>query len=297
MTIADLLVLGLGYSARPLAGEVAHEGMKVVGTTRDEDKADELASEGITPLIWGGEEALPTETVGPQTAIIVSTPPDDNGCPSLRSMRQDAAPRLVLYLSSSGVYGDHGGAWIDETETPRPGSRRGVARLRAEKGWQEFCAKNGTRLTVCRLAGIYGPGRSAVDSLSGDTPGARAGLSRRVVKPGHVFNRIHRDDIARALKIFLQIDELPPIVNFSDDHPSPSHEPVAFAAELLGIAPPPLQRFEDIEGELSPMARSFYAENKRLRNDRLKAVTGPLLYPSYRDGLRAIAEGKQGQPR
>ena len=287
----DALFLGVGYSAGPLAERLVREGWSVTGTTRDRAKAMRLAAAGLSPLVWNAGEALPDHMVDTADAVVVSVAPKDGSCPAAGALARSGLPAgaRVLYLSSSGVYGDHGGEWIDEDTPCSPGTERGKARLAAEDAWHRLAADRSARLTLCRLAGIYGPGRSAVDSLRGDTPGARAGLSRRMVKDGQVFNRIHRDDIVAGLAALLDTDDPPGIVNFADDMPSPPADPISFAAALLGIEPPPEVRYEDVAHELSPMARSFYAENKRLRNDRLKALPGfALRYPSYREGLRAI---------
>ncbi|MEE4209169.1 MAG: SDR family oxidoreductase [Parvularcula sp.] len=289
----NVLFLGLGYSARPLAQRLVKEGWSVKGTTRDRTKAMRLAAEGIAPLVWSAPQPLPKAAAEEADVIVVSTGPSQGTCPSLSALPPDAfyGGTQVLYLSSSGVYGDKEGGWIDENEPCHPETERGKDRLSAEEQWVSWAKREGARLTLCRLAGIYGPGRSAIDSLRGDTPGARAGLTRRLDKPGQVFNRIHRDDIAAGHYALMGMGEPPEIVNFADDHPSPSADPITFAAELLGIEPPPLQSFKEVEEELSPMARSFYAENKRLRNDRLKALPGfSLRYPSYKEGLRAIYE-------
>jgi nucleoside-diphosphate-sugar epimerase len=295
--MADILFVGLGYSVSPLAEQLAREGHQVTGTTRGPAKAMQLAGRGIKPLVWEAPVPLPKQVVEAADVIIISTPPNEEACPALEAIKA-AGPHpfikasRLLYLSSSGVYGDHGGAWVDEESVCEPATARGTARLTVENAWRDFAGQTHAELTLCRLAGIYGPGRSAVDSLSGDTPGARAGLTRRIHKPGHVFNRIHRDDIARGLQSLIRAASVPDIVNFADDEPSPPADPITYASELLGIEPPPLQPFEEVERELSPMARSFYAESKRLKNDRLNELVGGLLFPSYREGLRAIAEAR-----
>lgn len=292
----EALFLGLGYSARPLAERLRSEGWSVTATTRDRTKAMEIAASGIRPLVWESPAPIPTATTESADAIIVSTAPVGDHCPAAAALEGVTfwTPPRILYLSSSGVYGDSGGDWVDEETPCTPGTERGKARLIAEGDWQAIADRTGAQLTLCRLAGIYGPGRSAVDSLRGSTPGARAGLSRRLIKLGQVFNRIHRDDIVQGLYALLQTDEPPAIVNFADDEPSPSADPITFAAQLLGIEPPPEEYFEDIKDQLSPMARSFYAENKRLRNDRLKALVGNLCFPTYREGLASIASSRSG---
>ncbi|MEO1657959.1 MAG: SDR family oxidoreductase [Pseudomonadota bacterium] len=284
--------IGLGYSARPLAERLIKEGWDVTGTTRSEEKAAALKARGIHPLLWEAGQPLSARNVFGHDAVIISVAPKEGACPAATALKEgktDKATARVLYLSSSGVYGDYDGAWIDETAECRPSTDRGIARLAAENQWRDLASRVGANLTLCRLAGIYGPGRSAIDSLSGDTPGARAGLTRRLIKPGQVFNRIHRDDIATGLHALLTTDDPIDIVNFSDDEPGPPADVITYAAELLCIAPPPEVRFEDIKDELSPMAQSFYAENKRLKNERLKALVGQLQHPNYRHGLEAIA--------
>lgn len=286
----DALFIGLGYSVFPLAEELIAEGWSVTGTTRDPAKAMRLAASSIKPLVWKAPEPFPSEPLEEADLVVISVGPDGHGCPAAAALPANPfrSSARLLYLSSSGVYGDHGGAWVDEDTSCDPQTERGQQRLMAEQAWEAIAEENRAALTLCRLAGIYGPGRNALESLRGDTPGARAGLSRRLIKEGQVFNRIHRDDIVRGLAALVATDSPPSIVNFSDDEPSPSADPILFASELLGIDPPPEQRFEDVEAELSPMARSFYAENKRLRNDRLRGLVGDLLYPTYREGLRAI---------
>ena len=285
----DLLAIGAGFSVRPVIEAAARSGLRVAATTRDEAKAAGLRAAGIEPIIWAAPDALADAlTGGPARAVIVSVPPNESGCPALAALPDGTLDGArVLYLSSSGVYGDHGGAWIDERAPCRPGTDRGRRRLAAEGAWTGRAAREGAALTLCRLAGIYGPGRNAVESLKGGTRGAGAGLAQRVVKQGQVFNRIHRDDISRGLRALLDTDGPPGVVNFADDEPAPPQDVIAYAAALVGMPPPPLVPFA--EAELSPMARSFYVENKRLRNDRLRALTGPLLYPSYREGLGALA--------
>lgn len=280
----DLLAIGAGYSVRPLIEAWAAAGRSVAATTRDEEKVAGLRLVGAAPVLWSAPAPLPASA----PSIVISVPPAEDGCPALRALPEGALrDARVLYLSSSGVYGDHGGAWVDEETPCRPGTARGRRRLAAERAWTARASEEGARLTLCRLAGIYGPGRSAVDSLRGGTRGAKAGLAQRVIKPGQVFNRIHRDDIAAGLDALLRADDAPGTISFADDEPAPPQDVIAYAAGLLGVPPPPEVAFED--ADLSPMARSFYAENKRLRNDRLKATAGPLRYPSYREGLTAIA--------
>ncbi len=289
----SVLFIGLGYSVRPLADRLTSEGWHVAGTTRSPDKAAALTEAGIEALIWEAGSRLPARISGVD-AVIISVAPREGSCPVASAIGTAAlqSSQRLLYLSSSGVYGDYDGAWIDETAACRPGTERGIARLKAENQWVSLAQETRSQLTLCRLAGIYGPGRNAVESLAGDTPGARAGLSRRLIKPGQVFNRIHRDDIAAGLYALLHTDDTPEIVNFTDDEPSPPADVITFAASLLGIHPPPEVHFDDIKDELSSMAQSFYAENKRLKNERLRELVGTLLYPTYREGLSSIARAR-----
>lgn len=286
--MADLFTIGFGYSVAPLAERLHREGWTVAGTTRSAEKAGQLEKQGIAPVLWSGEEALSTEELRSARVLIISVPPGEEGCPAARAMPGDQVPEMVIYLSSSGVYGDFGGEWIDETAPCAPTTERGKRRLKAEAQWRQIAAETGARFHICRLAGMYGPGRNALESLRGGTRGAKAGLSQRVIKPGQVFNRIHRDDIAGGLHALIRAPGAPEILNFSDNEPSPPQDVITYAAGLLGIDPPPEVAFEN--AELSPMAQSFYRDNKRLRNDRLKALPGfSLLYPDYRAGLDALA--------
>ena len=284
----ELLAIGAGYAARPLLMRLAGEGWRVTATTRDTGKARGLADEGLTPLVWAASDPLPADALARADALLVSVPPR-GGCPVLAAMPPGTVRRgaRVLYLSATSVYGDHGGGWVDEETPARPGTERGRARLAAEAGWRALAEGAGARVTLCRLAGIYGPGRNAVESLRGDTRGARAGLAQRVIKPGHVFSRIHRDDIVRGLAAVLGADAPPGVLNFADDLPCPPQDVIAHAARLLGRPPPPEVAFAD--ADLSETARGFYAENKRVGNAGLRALIGPLTYPTYREGLAALA--------
>lgn len=285
--MAELLALGFGYSVTPLAARLITEGWQVTGTTRTPEKAAVLQKQGVTPHLWDGVSSLPRNIVQQADVIVISVPPGEAGCPAANAIGQVRADTVLLYLSSSGVYGDHGGAWVDEETACQPTSQRGENRLRAEGQWRECAQQASARLHLCRLAGIYGPGRNAIESLRGGTKGAKAGVARRIIKPGQVFNRIHRDDIARGLHALIDAGRAPGLLNFSDDEPAPPQDVITYAAGLLGIEPPPEIPFE--EAEMSEMARSFYADNKRLRNARLKALPGfALQYPSYREGLAAL---------
>ena len=221
----------------------------------------------------------------------MSIPPDAAGDPVLRHFGQEIAraPQLerIIYLSTIGVYGDHGGGWVDETTVPRPVNERSRERLAAEQAWQALAARTGKSLQILRLAGIYGPGHNALVAL-------RNGTARRIVKPGQVFNRIHVEDIARAVAAARAAAGKSAVWNVSDDEPAPAEDVVAYAAGLLGIAPPPEIAFD--AADLSPMARSFYGESKRVANAAMKARLGvELAFPTYREGLRQLFEAGEGR--
>ncbi len=214
--------------------------------------------------------------------VLVSIAPDEDGDPVLRHFRDELAaakPKALVYLSTVGVYGDHGGAWVDETSECRPVSKRARLRVAAEEEWRRFSEETGVPVAILRLAGIYGPGRGPFEKI-------RAGTARRIVKPGQVFNRIHVGDIAQIVEAAFE-RRASGIFNGVDDEPAPPEDVLLYAAELLGVPPPPEVAFE--AAELSPMARSFYGESKRVRNDKIKRELGvTLAYPTYREGLKAI---------
>lgn len=278
-----LLSFGHGYSARALVPLLP--GWRVVGTTRSAEKARALEAEGVEARLWPEDDLAPD--IAAATHLLSSVAPDEGGDPVLRDWGQaiaEAAPRLAWagYLSTTGVYGDHRGGWVDEDAPLVPATRRGRMRVEAEAAWR---AVPGLPLHVFRLAGIYGPGRGPFAKL-------RAGTARRIVKPGQVFSRIHVDDIAGALRLSIERPEPGAVYNLCDDDPAPPQDVLAFAAELLGSPPPPEVPFE--EADLSPMARSFYAESKRVRNDRIKALGLRLRHPDHRSGLRAVLEAEEG---
>ncbi len=283
-----LLSFGHGYSAGALARHLLPQGWRIIGTTRSAAKAVALAAEGAEPLIWPGTDIA--AALADATHVLVSAGPDDDGDPVLRRNRAEiaaAAPHLawVGYLSTTGVYGDHGGGWVDETTPLTPATRRGRLRVQAEAAWQALAAEAGLALHIFRLAGIYGPGRGPFAKV-------RAGTARRIVKPGQVFSRIHVDDIAQVLAASIARPRPGAIYNLCDDDPAPPQDVIAHAAELLGLPVPPAEDFET--AGMTPMARSFYAESKRVRNNRIKDELGVrLLYPNYRKGLAALLETDQ----
>ncbi|MBN9674153.1 SDR family oxidoreductase [Salipiger bermudensis] len=283
-----LLSLGHGYSAQALARQLLPQGWTVIGTTRDPAKAERFRAEGVVPLLW--DRMAVEEALGRVSHVLISAGPDSDGDPSLRLCGPAMAERAaqldwVGYLSTTGVYGDHGGGWVDEDTPLTPGTRRGAMRLAAEDAWR---AIPDLPLHIFRLAGIYGPGRGPFAKV-------RAGTARRIVKPGQVFSRIHVEDIAQVLEASIRQPDPGAIYNLCDDDPAPPQEVILHAAELLGVTPPPEEPFES--AEMGAMARSFYAESKRVSNRRIKEELGVrLYYPDYRAGLAALlaAEGDAG---
>ncbi|MDE3027733.1 MAG: SDR family oxidoreductase [Paracoccaceae bacterium] len=274
-----LLSLGHGFSARALARLLIPQGWHVIGTTRTAEKAAILAAEGIEPLVWPGTDL--TSAINRATHLLTSVAPGPSGDPVLAAYGPQiaAAPlQWIGYLSTTGVYGNHGGDWVDETAPLTPATTRGAARVTAEAAWAALGAR--TAPHIFRLAGIYGPGRGPFEKV-------REGGARRIVKPGQVFSRIHVEDIAQTLAASIARPNPGAIYNVCDDDPAAPEEVLAYAATLLGLPLPPAIPFE--EAEMTPMARSFYAESKRVRNTRIKTELGvKLLYPDYHSGLEAL---------
>lgn len=270
-----LLSLGHGYCAAALARRLLEKGWTVIGTTRDAARARALAAEGVEPLVWPGD-------LGPALArathVLASAAPDAAGDPFLCAAPGIAAAKAewVGYLSTTGVYGDHQGGWVDESTPVAPMSDRGRWRLLAEGQW----LATGLPVQVFRLAGIYGPGRGPFEKV-------RNGTARRIIKPGQVFSRIHVEDIAQVLEASMARPNPGAVYNVCDDDPAPPEDVLEEAARLLGLPVPPAVPFD--QAEMSPMARAFYADSKRVRNDRIKAELGVrLAYPDYRSGLAAL---------
>jgi nucleoside-diphosphate-sugar epimerase len=282
-----LLSLGHGYSARALAGRLVPQGWRIFGTTRSRDKFDAIAATGVQPVLWPGDDIAPLIARSPN--ILVSAAPGPVGDPVLAALGDVIAAavpgmRWVGYLSTTGVYGDHDGDWVDEASSLTPATKRGQARVEAEAAW---AAIPGLPLHIFRLAGIYGPGRGPFEKV-------RRGTARRIIKPGQVFSRIHVDDIASAVELSLADPDPGAVYNLCDDDPAPPQDVIAHAAELLGLPLPPAVDFD--EAEMTPMARSFYAESKKVRNDRAKASLGwAPAYPDYRSGLMALLAREMGE--
>ncbi|MCW5772651.1 MAG: SDR family oxidoreductase [Rhodospirillaceae bacterium] len=284
------LVFGLGYSGRAFAQRAQARGARVVGTVRDPARAP---GDGIPRLGFDASSDLAAveAMLREATYVLVSIPPidRDGGAGHSRDLvlarlgaAIAAAPHLVWlgYLSTTGVYGDRGGDWVDETSARRPGNARSVARAAAEDAWLALWRDRGVPAHIFRLPGIYGPGRSAADQL-------RAGTAKRIDKHGQIFSRIHVEDIAGALEASAARPRPGAIYNVADDLPSSAADVVAHAAALLGVAPPLLEPYDP--ARMAPMAREFYAESRRVSNARLKRELGyALRYPDYRAGLAAI---------
>lgn len=275
-----LLSFGHGYSARALSRILLAQDWRVIGTTRNEEKAVGMMNDGIEPRIWPGADMAPA--LNGATHLLISAAPDDAGDPVLAALHDEIAARAgqfewVGYLSTTGVYGDHGGDWVDETTPLTPSTKRGIARVQAESAW---AAIPDLPLHIFRLAGIYGPGRGPFAKV-------RAGTARRIIKADQVFSRTHVADIARVLAASIRNPNPGAVYNVCDNDPAAPQDVIGYAADLLGLPLPPAEDFET--AEMSPMARSFYAESKKVRNDRIKNELGvELLYPDYRSGLKAL---------
>ena len=279
--MTHLLSFGHGYSAQALARHLLPQGWKITGTTRSSEKADALRRDGIDAVIWPGGDILPA--LDNATHILVSAAPSEAGDPVLANLRDEISTRRhqlrwVGYLSTTGVYGDHKGGWVDETTPLSPSTQRGRMRVEAEAAWQSLDLP----LHIFRLAGIYGPGRGPFAKV-------RNGTARRIIKPGQVFSRIHVDDIAQVLAASIARPKPGAIYNVCDNDPAPPEDVIAHAAHLLGLPIPPAEDFAT--AEMTPMARSFYAESKKVRNDLIKDELGvKLRYPDYRAGLAALLD-------
>lgn len=275
-----LISFGHGYTAQALARRLLPQGWRIVGTTRSAARARDLRATGVDPVLWPDDiDDLPLDAA---THILVSAGPTGDGDPVLALLQDKIAARAselawVGYLSTTAVYGDHQGGWVDESTPLTPASRRGAWRVAAEQAWRGL---PDLPLHIFRLAGIYGPGRGPFAKV-------RAGTARRIVKPGQVFSRIHVEDVAQTLEASIRQPNPGAAYNLCDDDPAPPQDVIAHAATLLGVPVPPEIPFA--QAEMTPMARSFYGESKRVRNDRIKDDLGVrLLYPDYRAGLAAL---------
>lgn len=283
-----IVLLGAGYSARAFARTIAPEADWIAGTTREKERFGTLEQAGIRPVLFDGSKIGPelAEVLAKATHLVHSAAPVDGGDPLLRLLPEpltEAMPMLTWagYYSTVGVYGNHDGAWVDEESECRATSKRGLARIRAERGWIAAGATAGVAVAVLRLAGIYGPGRNAFTKLE-------SGNAQRIVKPDQVFSRVHVDDIAGFTR-HLALGRTGGIFNLADNEPAPPQDVIAFAAGLMGVDPPPEIPFA--QAEMTPMARSFYADSRRVSNAKLRGSGYALLFPDYRDALAAMWRG------
>jgi nucleoside-diphosphate-sugar epimerase len=289
--MSALFCFGLSYTAAAYISAYGAQFDRISGTVRTTDKAKRLNAEGLAgrrihAFVFDDRQAL-ASALESASLVAISIPPHMEGDLVLaryaENLRRASQLDAIVYLSTIGVYGDHAGAWIDETTPCHPLSPRSQERLQAERQWQAFGEKIEKPVAILRLPGIYGPGRNALINLE-------RGEAKRIVKPEQVFNRIHVRDIAQAIEA-AYARHANGIFNICDDEPAPGQDVIAYAAELLDMAPPPEIDFDTIEESLSPMAKSFYAESKRVRNARMKEELGvTLAYPTYREGLRALYE-------
>jgi hypothetical protein len=289
----NLFAFGLGYTAQDFIARHGALFDNIAGTVRSYYAAECLDDPRIQAFLFESERADPgiAEALANADVLLVSIPPGASVDPVLtkfgRQLSLPGGPRTILYLSTIGVYGDRGGEWVDETRIPVPKHERSIARLRAEKAWAALAKDGSKTIHILRLAGIYGPRRNALVAL-------REGTARRIVKEGQVFNRIHVADISAALAALLAHDGGGEIFNVADDEPASPGDVIAYAAKLMGRAPPPEL---DLElAELSALARSFYDENKRASNRKLKEKLGVTLnFPTYREGLAALWQAGEGR--
>ncbi|MFT5486852.1 MAG: nucleoside-diphosphate-sugar epimerase [Paracoccaceae bacterium] len=280
-----LFCFGLGYSAMALSRRLDAAGWTIRGTCRKPARKAALGALGISAAIFDGETPMdPADLLQGATHVLLSIPPGAEGDPAFRHHAEDIAAagtvEWVGYFSTTGVYGNRDGAWVDETSDLRPGSERSQRRADAEHSWLNWGAQHGISVQIFRLPGIYGPGRSAVDQV-------KAGTARRISKPGHLFSRIHVEDIATVVAASISRPQPGGVYNVCDDEPAAPGDVVAYVCELLSREPPPEIPYD--EADMSPMAKSFWSDNRRVRNDRIKEDLGVRLdFPDYRVGIRGI---------
>lgn len=295
--MTTLLCFGFGYSAEHYLAIYGDGYDRIVGTVRSAERAALLNAHlagRFRALLFDGSFAAPelTHEIIEADRVLVSAPPTERHDPALDAFGDALAQarhlRSIVYLSTVGVYGDRAGDWVDEKTPADPGSERSLARLSAERAWQEFGTRRGVAVAILRLAGIYGPARNAIVQIAN-------GGARRVVKPGQVFNRVHVDDIAQAIDAAFA-RAASGVFNVADDEPSPAGDPLSFAAQLMGMRPPPEVAYERAAASMSELSKSFWQECRRVNNDKLKRELGvSLLFPTYRDGLRALWQRQRQQ--
>ena len=288
--MATLACFGFGYCAEHFIADFAGKFERIIGTVRRAERAGILNAYqpgAVRAVVFDGALATPelNGAIGAADYALISIPPDASGDPVLTACGSAFAARRnlrsVVYLSTVGVYGDQDGGWVDERTPPAPRSERSRWRAAGEQTWQQFGARHSVSVAILRLAGIYGPGQNALVALA-------RGKARRIVKPGQVFNRIHVGDIAQAIEAAFA-RRASGVFNVADDEPSPPADPIVFAAELMGRAPPPEIPFAQTAPSMSEMGLSFWQECRRVCNDKLKRELGvSLRYPTYREGLQAL---------
>ena len=280
MSSEALFIFGLGYVGKALGRVLMAKGWRVVGTTRSESHAQNLKDEGFDAIVWDGQSPLSSQAFQGITHSLITIPPDEEGEIVLRHVDLETLPlKWVGYVSATSVYGDHQGAWVTEESSLNPTSLRGQQRRLAEMQWLEKRAQfPDFPIHIFRLSGIYGPGRSVMESI-------RAGTAKRIDKPGHVFSRIHIEDITAVLRASMANSHPRDIYNLADDEPASTADVIAYGCTLLGVEAPPLIPFE--EADLSLAMREFYKDHKRVSNQKIKKTLGvKLKYPTYREGLK-----------
>lgn len=287
----QLFCFGYGYTCDYLGHDLLKEGgWGIAGSTRDPEKKKELQARGVDAYIFDYDHPLvdPQYILSDTTHLLISTPADEDGDPAFGIHAQDILGlknlQWVGYLSTTGVYGDRGGEWVDETAEVRPTTKRGSRRARAEEQWLSLLKQNGLPVHIFRLSGIYGPGRSALDSV-------RAGVARCIRKEGHAFGRIHVEDIVQVLRASMENPKPGEIYNVTDSNPAPSHEVIAYACELLKRPVPPMVDFD--QADMAPITRSFYMDNRRVKNGKIKSDLGiTLKYDDYKAGLKGCLDAE-----
>jgi len=278
-----LLVFGYGYTAKVIGAQLRDQGWRVIGTTRSPDAVLAMQVDGVEAILWPGEDV--TAALDAATHVLICAAPTEQGDPVLVALADEIQARSaqfdwVGYLSTTAVYGDRGGDWVDENATLTPATRRGELRVAAEQAWLDLQVETGLPVHIFRLAGIYGKGRGPFAKV-------RAGTARRIIKQGQVFSRTHVEDIAQVLAASIKVPNAGAVYNVCDNDPAPPQEVIAQAARMLGLPLPKAELFE--EAEMTPMARSFYAESKKVSNRRILQELGVTLkYPDYRSGLTAL---------
>lgn len=287
--MSTLLVFGYGYTACIIGQQLLAEGWRVIGTTRSKDKTIQMTAVGIKPVLWPGTDI--SSALADATHILLSAAPSEGGDPVLHRLESEfrnsaAHCKWVGYLSTTAVYGDRDGGWVDETSDLTPATRRGQLRVDAERAWLKLGEETGLPVHIFRLAGIYGPGRGPFAKV-------RAGTARRIIKKGQVFSRTHVEDIVQVLRASINRPSAGAIYNVCDNDPAPPQDVIAQAARMLNLPVPQSEDFET--AEMTPMARSFYAESKRVSNRKILDELGiTLKYPDYHRGLTALLDAESG---